>query len=46
MSPPAPRLEDVQYATGEERMASTKSSIKNEVAGDKAEMVLSWGYVW
>ena len=46
MSPPAPRSEGVQYATGEERMAITKSSIKNEVAGDKAEMVLIWGYVW
>ena len=41
-----PRSVGVQYATGEERMAITKSSIKNEVAGDKAEMVLIWGYVW
>ena len=36
-----PRSVGVQYATGEERMAITTSSIKNEMAGDKAEMVLS-----
>ena len=30
-----PRLEGVQYATGEERRAITNNSRKNEVAGSK-----------
>ena len=30
-----PRLEDVQYATGEEQMPITNSSRKNEAAGPK-----------
>ena len=33
--PPCPRLEGVQYATGEEQRAITNSSRKNEVAGSK-----------
>ena len=37
MTPEAepPRLEGVQYATGEEQRAVTNSSRKNEVAGPK-----------
>ena len=37
MTPQAepPRLEGVQYATGEEQRAVTNSSRKNEVAGPK-----------
>ena len=31
-----PRLEDVQYATGEEQRATTNSSRKNETVGPKA----------
>ena len=32
-----PRLEGVQYTTGEEQKAITKSSRKNEAAGSKRE---------
>ena len=32
-----PRLEDVQYATGEEQRAVGNSSRKNDVAGPKQE---------
>ena len=41
----SPKLEGVQYATGEEGMAINNSPRRNEWLG-KAEMTLSCGYVW
>ena len=35
----APRLEGVQYATGEEQRAISNSSSKNEAAGPKQEFL-------
>ena len=38
-SPPPPRSEGVQYATGEEWRAITNSSRKNEAAGPKQKQL-------
>ena len=41
-----PRLEGVQYATGEEQRTTTNSSRKKCSGWTKAEMTVSYGCIW
>ena len=40
-----PRLQGIQYASGEEQKAITNSSRKNEVSGPKKSNVQLWMYL-